>query len=101
MTRSRFLATALAVVLSLTAGGIAPALAEGDHSVPPPNADPPQPPSPGPNYMWQPGYWYWNGGSYVWVRGAWLVRQPGWHAFVPGHWARRPLGWVWVPAHWR
>ncbi len=35
--------------------------------------------SPGPGFVWVPGYWDWAGASYVWVAGAW-VRPPFLHA---------------------
>jgi hypothetical protein len=39
-----------------------------------------QPPIPGPDYIWQPGFWAWNGnvGDYYWVPGTWvLAPRPG------------------------
>jgi len=41
------------------------------------------PASPGPGYLWAPGYWSWNGDGWVWVYGYW--HRPhfwwgwGWH----------------------
>lgn len=61
-----------------------------------------QPPAPGPNYMWTPGYWAWGPYGYYWVPGAW-VEPPyygalwtppywGWYGsryrFHPGYWGR-------------
>lgn len=62
-----------------------------------------QPPIPGPDYIWTPGFWAWDDdiGDYFWVPGTW-VRAPqpgllwtpawwGWDAgvfiFHPGYWA--------------
>jgi WXXGXW repeat (2 copies) len=57
--------------------------------------------SPGPGYIWTPGYWRWSGTGYVWVSGAW-VRPPRVTAvWVPGHWVHRARGWVYIPGHWR
>lgn len=57
--------------------------------------------SPGPGYIWTPGYWRWSGTSYVWVSGSWN-RPPRVSAvWVRGHWVHRARGWVWVPGHWR
>lgn len=39
-----------------------------------------QPPIPGPDYIWTPGYWAWNADAsdYYWVPGAWaLSPRPG------------------------
>ena len=37
-----------------------------------------QPPMPGPNYMWIPGYWAWDDwwGDYYWVPGTWVMAPP-------------------------
>ena len=37
-----------------------------------------QPPVPGPNYIWAPGYWAWGDYDYYWVPGTWvLAPTPG------------------------
>ena len=61
-----------------------------------------QPPAPGPDYIWTPGYWAWGPGGYYWVPGAW-VEAPyygalwtppywgwygGYYRFHPGYWGR-------------
>jgi hypothetical protein len=58
--------------------------------------------SPGPGYVWTPGYHRWDGGGYVWVPGAW-VRAPRPRAvWVPGRWVRdRRHGWYYVEGRWR
>ena len=44
-----------------------------------------QPPCPGPDYMWTPGYWAYDDG-YFWVPGTWvLVPEPGFY-WTPGYW---------------
>jgi hypothetical protein len=40
---------------------------------PPPIVVERPPPTPGPGYMWTPGYYTWNGAAYVWVPGAWVI----------------------------
>ena len=40
---------------------------------PPPLPDYDQPPCPGDNYMWTPGYWDYAGAGYYWVPGAWVM----------------------------
>jgi hypothetical protein len=40
---------------------------------PPPLPDYSQPPCPGDNYMWKPGYWDYSNAGYGWVPGAWVM----------------------------
>ena len=69
-------------------------------------APPPTPPpeavvvSPGPAYVWQPGYWSWQG-RWVWIRGAWVTRPHPTAVWVPAHWVHRGHGYVWVNGYWR
>jgi WXXGXW repeat (2 copies) len=57
--------------------------------------------SPGPGYVWTPGYHRWDGNAYVWTRGAW-VQPPRPHArWVAHHWEHRRGGYVMVEGHWR
>jgi WXXGXW repeat (2 copies) len=57
--------------------------------------------SPGPGYVWTPGYHRWDGNRYVWTAGAW-VQPPRPHAHWVAHrWVRRNGGWVMVEGHWR
>ncbi|WP_267223939.1 YXWGXW repeat-containing protein [Dyella silvae] len=45
-----------------------------------------QPPIPGPDYIWIPGYWAWGDDDYYWV---------------PGYWALPPyFGALWTPGYW-
>jgi hypothetical protein len=47
-----------------------------------------QPPLPGPDYIWAPGYWAWDDdfGDYYWVPGTWvLAPRPG-LLWTPGYW---------------
>ena len=43
------------------------------------------PVSPGPDYLWTPGWWSWNGGAWIWIGGRW-------------HYPVRP-GHVWLDFH--
>ena len=53
---------------------------------PPPLQSTDQPPAPGPNYIWTPGYWGNGPSGYVWVN---------------GNWARPPYsGALWTPPYW-
>jgi len=58
--------------------------------------------SPGPGYVWVPGFHRWEGGAYLWVPGAW-ARPPRPRAvWVPGRWAQdRRHGWYFVEGRWR
>ena len=56
--------------------------------------------SPGPAFVWVPGYWGWQG-RWVWVGGAWRPRPYPRAVWVSGRWVRRGSGWVWVSGRWR
>jgi hypothetical protein len=50
-----------------------------------------QPPCPGDNYIWTPGYWAWTDTGYYWVPGAWILAPyvdalwtPPWWEFYSG-----------------
>ena len=58
-------------------------------------------PSPGPAYVWTPGYHRWDGRAYVWVPGSWVLAPWPGAVWVPPHWVRRHGGWVFVDGHWR
>jgi len=59
------------------------ALAPATVVVPPSPAPAPPveviPVSPGPDYLWTPGWWSWNGGAWIWFGGYWG------HPTRPGH----------------
>lgn len=57
--------------------------------------------SPGPGYVWVPGYWRWHERHWVWVGGAWLIPPRHGAVWVGGRWERRWGSRVWVDAHWR
>ena len=57
--------------------------------------------SPGPGYVWVPGYHNYEGNSYVWVPGRW-ERPPRARArWERHHWVKRRGGWVLVEGRWR
>jgi len=59
------------------------------------------PASPGPAYVWTPGFYVWGGGGYAWRGGRWVVPPAGYRTWHPGSWARGPNGHHWTPGHWR
>lgn len=61
-----------------------------------------QPPCPGEDYIWTPGYWAWDDdyGDYYWVPGTWvLAPQPG-YFWTPGYWAWSGRGFVFTAGYW-
>jgi hypothetical protein len=58
--------------------------------------------SPGPGYVWVPGYHRWDGAAYLWVPGAWARPPRPRAAWVPGRWAQdRRRGWYFIEGRWR
>lgn len=64
---------------------------------PPPLPEYDQPPCPGDDYIWTPGYWYWaqDAGGYYWVPGAWVYAPYQGALWTPGYWGydRGRYGW--------
>jgi hypothetical protein len=57
--------------------------------------------SPGPGYVWLPGFYRWEGRNYVWIPGRW-DRAPRAHArWVPAHWVHDRRGWYMAEGRWR
>jgi hypothetical protein len=58
--------------------------------------------SPGPGYVWVPGYYRYERSGYLWVGGRY-ERPPRARArWVAGHWQQdRRRGWFYVQGHWR
>lgn len=83
-------ATGFAALALLTATAAAAQLSVGIsvRLAPPPLPVYVQPPLPGPDYVWTPGYWAWDdlAGAYYWVPGSWML-------------APRP-GLLWTPPWW-
>ena len=65
--------------------------------------DPPiynRPVSPGGNYVWIDGDWYYRGGRYNWREGYWA--QPrGSRVWISGSWEQRNNGWYWRRGRWQ
>lgn len=69
---------------------------------PPPLPDYDQPPIPGDDYIWTPGYWAWDDGlsDYYWVPGAWVeAPEPG-LLWTPGYWGYTNSVYVFHQGYW-
>ena len=53
---------------------------------PPPLPEYSQPPCPGDNYMWTPGYWSYGDAGYYWVPGAWVLAPYVDALWTPPYW---------------
>ena len=53
---------------------------------PPPLPEYDQPPVPGDDYIWTPGYWAWSPDGYYWVPGAWVEAPYEGALWTPGYW---------------
>ena len=59
------------------------------------------PVSPGPDYIWAPGYWSWGGHAWIWIGGGWHHPvRPG-RVWVDGYWGGHGRSRAWVGGHWR
>ncbi|MGH7727727.1 MAG: YXWGXW repeat-containing protein [Vulcanimicrobiaceae bacterium] len=59
-----------------------------------------QPPVPGPNYLWTPGYWGWGPGGYYWVPGTWVFAPVPGYLWTPGYWGWNTGYYAWHPGYW-
>jgi WXXGXW repeat (2 copies) len=66
---------------------------------PPPLPEYTQPPSPGDDYIWTPGYWAWSNGFY-WVPGAWIVAPWVGALWTPPWWGYQNGVYVWHAGYW-
>jgi hypothetical protein len=67
---------------------------------PPALPDYDQPPAPGDNYMWTPGYWGYADVGYYWVPGVW-INPPYYGAlWTPGYWGFYNAKYRWHPGYW-
>ena len=56
--------------------------------------------SPGPAYVWVPGFWTWRN-RWVWVGGRWMIGPHPHAIWVNGRWANRRGHYIWVRGYWR
>ncbi len=61
-----------------------------------------QPPLPGPNYIWTPGYWAWDeaAADYYWVPGTWTLAPEPSLVWTPGYWGWSNGVYVWNEGYW-
>ncbi len=60
-----------------------------------------QPPCPGPDYIWTPGYWAWDPDiGYYWVPGTWVLAPFQGALWTPGYWGWSDGVYVWYPGYW-
>lgn len=59
-----------------------------------------RPVSPGADYVWIDGDWYYSGGRYSWHEGHWDHPRGG-RVWVAGSWNHGARGYHWNRGHWR
>ncbi|HZF08443.1 MAG TPA: hypothetical protein VFE33_06590 [Thermoanaerobaculia bacterium] len=57
--------------------------------------------SPGPGYIWVPGYYDWLGADYGWVEGRWILPPHAHAVWVAPRYEHRRGGWFYRHGHWR
>jgi len=57
--------------------------------------------APGPDFVWQPGFYQWEGREYVWVPGRYERAPRARARWVAGRWAHDRQGWYFIDGHWR
>ena len=67
---------------------------------PPPLPDYSQPPCPGDNYIWTPGYWGHATGGYYWVPGVWVVAPYVGALWTPPFWGYAGNRYAWHAGYW-
>lgn len=67
---------------------------------PPPMPDYDQPPCPGDDYIWTPGYWDYAPMGYYWVPGAWVEAPYEGALWTPGYWAYSRNRYVFFHGYW-
>src|ERR1017187_9328547 len=73
----------------------------GEQAPSPPQAEV-VPVTPGPDYVWMPGYWSIGvGGAYVWIGGRYAIPPRPHAVWIGGHWYRHGRHYAWVGGHWR
>jgi len=61
-----------------------------------------QPPIPGPDYLWTPGYWAWDPdvADYYWVPGTWVQPPQAGVLWTPGYWGWQDGAYAWSEGYW-
>src|SRR6185312_10563520 len=59
-----------------------------------------QPPCPGENYIWTPGYWGWADTGYYWVPGAWILAPYVDALWTPPYWEFVGSRYRWHRGYW-
>lgn len=59
-----------------------------------------QPPCPGPNYLWTPGYWGYQQTGYYWVPGVWVIAPYVGALWTPGFWGWSGGHYRWTRGYW-
>jgi hypothetical protein len=59
-----------------------------------------QPPIPGPDYFWVPGYWAWGPDGYYWVPGTWVLAPTPGLLWTPGYWGWSDGIYAWHAGYW-
>lgn len=59
-----------------------------------------QPPCPGPDLIWTPGYWAYGPDGYYWVPGAWVPAPYEGALWTPGYWGWGDGMYYWHPGYW-
>ncbi len=82
-----------------------PAVADNEPPVYAPEPPPPlpeysQPPCPGPDYIWNPGYWNYADTGYYWVPGAWVLAPYIGALWTPPWWGFYGGRYLWHPGYW-
>lgn len=67
---------------------------------PPPLPDYSQPPAPGDDYIWTPGYWGYASSGYYWVPGAWIVAPYVGALWTPPWWGYDSGAYHWHGGYW-
>ncbi len=67
---------------------------------PPPLPDYSQPPAPGDDYIWTPGYWGYANAGYYWVPGAWIVAPYVGALWTPPWWGYDNGVYQWHSGYW-
>ncbi len=74
--------------------------AETAPQAPPPLPDYDQPPAPGDDYLWTPGYWSYAPQGYYWVPGVWVQAPYTGALWTPGYWGYRQNHYEFFHGYW-